>query len=553
MTYTVLTSFVSVSDTIRNCPKSEYYGNGYDAQESDRIQYLDEYLKNIDVKTVIIEHEYVDRNFIDDYCGYYARSFRDHPKKCVRLLFFSSRFEDTDLKGSVLDNGMEELKVRIKDSFLGYIVLRPIPGAHLGKVCLTTYPRENDKNIVFPLCKPYHAHFMGMTLTVPTVAFQEQDNIISACATSALWSAFHCIKGKVPDDVPSPYKITDIARRVFVESSPGNVIDKGLMPPQMAAVIYDSGLTPLLSGYISKSVLKAIVRAYLNVGIPVILGFTLAYEDETRPHKNSIGYIIGNHAVTVNGYRLADDIIPPAFSDDNPQVCNQKEKDVELHLLSSRIEEFYAHDDQIGPFASMEDRSEYWERLETRWNHYRDPEDKVDASINIVLIPCLNKIRIRFSLIINFIKRCNSVFAGLWRYFGKTLVWDPRIFCVNEFKESVANRSLYPGLDDNLRLKLLSRNLPRYMWVVDSYINEEDGLVPVVTYLFDATDMDSSDYLIYGVHHRCDIYDLYCEFLKDWSEPEVEKYISVQRKNRAVLKSLLTSYRGDNDENLWHP
>lgn len=91
------------------------------------------------------------------------------------------------------------------------------------------------------------------------------------------------------------------------------------------------------------------------------------------------------------------------------------------------------------------------------------------------------------------------------------------------------------------------------MWVVDSYINEEDGLVPVVTYLFDATDMDSSDYLIYGVHHRRDIYDLYCEFLKDWSEPEVEKYISVQRKNRAVLKSLLTSYRRDNDENLWHP
>lgn len=208
MAYSV-SPFKSISDSISRCENSEYYGNGYDVHESDRFKYLDKYLKRIEVRTVIIEHEYVDRNFIDDYCGYYARSFRDYPKKCVRLLLFSSIFDDDHLKGAVSAKDNER-RDSITNSFLGYIVLRPIPGAHLGKVCIATYPNEAGKLRIFPLCKPYHAHFMGMTLTVGSVAFQEQDNVISACATSALWTAFHCIKSNVLADVPSPFKITDM-------------------------------------------------------------------------------------------------------------------------------------------------------------------------------------------------------------------------------------------------------------------------------------------------------------------------------------------------------
>lgn len=551
MAYSV-SPFKSISDSISRCENSEYYGNGYDVHESDRFKYLDEYLKKIEVRTVIIEHEYVDRNFIDDYCGYYARSFRDYPKKCVRLLLFSSVFDDDYLKAAVSAKDNER-RDSISNSFLGYIVLRPIPGAHLGKVCIATYPNEAGKLRTFPLCKPYHAHFMGMTLTVDSVAFQEQDNVISACATSALWTAFHCIKSNVLADVPSPFKITDIAKQVFVESIPENVIDKGLMPPQMAAVISECGLSPLLSGYVSKSMLKAIVRAYMNVGLPVIIGITLAHEDESFYNENPSGYIIGNHAVTINGYRFSENIIPPAFSDNNPLRISQQDPDLDLFLLSSRIDKFYSHDDQIGPFSSMEDRSEYWQRLETRWNFYRNQSDKVDASINVILIPCIPKIRIRFALIINFIKRCNSIFAGIWRHFGRNLVWDPKIFCVNDFKESIANRSLYPDLDDGLRLKLLSKDLPRYMWVVDSFIDEDESLQPIITFIFDATDMDSSDYLILALHHRRDIFDLYCAHLSDWSNEEFDNYISGNRKNIAVLKSLLTSYRNGNPtEKLWH-
>lgn len=548
MSYSVF-PFLSVTDTIQKCPKSEHYGNGYDAQESDRIKYLNEYLNKIGAQTVIIEHEYVDRNFIDDFCGYYARSFRDYPKKCVRLLFFSSKFCKEEIEVRIFED-RKDYKQWLSESFLGYIILRPIPGAHLGKVCLATYPKEEGKNRHFPLCKLYHVHFMGMTFTVCSVAFQEQDNIISACATSALWSAFHCVRDKNPDDVPSPYKITDIARHVFVESTPSNVIDKGLMPPQMAAVISDTGLNPLMSGYISKSMLKALVRAYMNVGVPIILGLTLAYEDEDRADKKPSSHVIGNHAVTLTGYRIVDNVVPPAFSNDNPLTSAQGKKEVELHLVSSNIDKFYAHDDQIGPFTSMEDRSEYWERLETRWNYYTDPEDKVDASINIILIPCFEKIRIRFPLIINFIKRCNVVFSKAWKFFEKTLIWDARIFRVTDFKKSIANKTIFPQLDNSLRLKLLSKNLPRYIWVVESFL--DDG-TSIATYLFDATDMDSSDYLICALHHDPDSFNIYHHILNSWQQQEFDSYIFRLKRNRAVLRSLLSAYRKGNGETILLP
>ena len=222
-------------------------------------------------------------------------------------------------------------------------------------------------------------------------------------------------------------------------------------------------MCPLLSGYVSKSMLKAIVRAYMNVGLPVIIGITLAHEDESFYNENPSGYIIGNHAVTINGYRLSENIIPPAFSDNNPLRISQQDPDLDLFLLSSRIDKFYSHDDQIGPFSSMEDRSEYWQRVETRWNYYRN------------------------------------------------------------------------------------------MWVVDSFIDEDESLQPIITFIFDATDMDSSDYLILALHHRRDIFDLYCAHLSDWSNEEFDNYISGNRKNIAVLKSLLTSYRNGNPaEKLWH-
>lgn len=533
--------FNSIADTL--VPPS--YSDCLSPHKNTRISYLNEYLDRLGARTVIIEKNYVDRNFIDDYCGYYARCFGDYPKKCVRLLFFSSDFDRKELEYAVISPKDAPERKRLHDSYLGFIVLRPIPGAHFGKVCLATYPPEAGKNRIFPTLKKYDAHFMGMTFSVDTIAFQEQDNVISACATSALWSAFHCVRNRSIDEVKSPFQITKNARSVYMESPAMNVLDKGLFPSQMAAAIVEEGLNPVISGFVSKSYLKALTRAYLNAGLPLILGVTLAYEDEDSARQRHSGrYTIGEHAVTVAGYRLNHLKILP-FSTDGFSPSGSTP---DLYLMSSAIDKFYVHDDQVGPFSSMEDRHEYWQRLETRWNCYEKDPDKIDASVNTIIIPCFDKIRIRFPRILNFIDSCNIWLGEVWEEAGYDLIWDPRIFCLNDFKEKVAEGEIYPDSDSGIRLRLLSMSMPRYIWVVDVFASDKkthDQEI-LMSYIFDATDMDSGDYLLCTIHHDADSYEVCKRLIESCDKRETDYFIERQHVNHNVFEKLFNSYeKGD--------
>jgi hypothetical protein len=518
-----------------------------------RVSYLNEYLEKLGTKTAIVEHEYIDRNFMDDYCGYYAKCFNKYPKKCERIHLFKCAFDENILRKAALDSDAYERKL-VVENYLGFIVIRPIPGAHFGKVCLATYPAEESKVRCFPVLKKYYAHLLGLSLCVESVAFQEQDNVVSACATSALWSAFHAIKSVNPEDVHSPFRITQNARRVILESPSFNVMEKGLDSSQMSAAIADEGFDSLLSGFRSKSYLKAVTRAYLNVGLPLVLGMTLAYEDEKKHTGAGHSAKIGEHAVSVVGYRIGAVAPLPYYSGMAGDVGAIVP---ELRFVSSCIDKFYVHDDQVGPFSSMEDRHEYWQRLETRWNYYVDKDDKVDATVNTVIIPCFNKIRIRFPLIFNLVNRCNLLFGRIWQNSDKSLVWDARLFSVTDLKKRVADRALYGETDDSIRFKLLSKKLPRYLWVVDVYeavcennpdMTGDNKFSPdlLATYIFDATDMASSDYFLLGIHHDRLSYALFRKFLNSINE-EIPSFLKMQSLNRIVLGALLESYIDDSD------
>lgn len=535
-----LVDFVSLPNLLDSYFRDTDYCR-YNLLYNPRVCYIDEYLRKLGVKTVVIENDYIDRNFIDDYCGYYAKCFKNYPKKCKRLLFFNERFNQDSLFDAAL-NPSSESRYIIQSSFCGSAVLRPIPGAHLGNVCLSTYPPEAGKQRVFPLLRPYKAHFMGLDLEVMSVAFQEQDNVISACATSALWSAFHCLSALHAHDVPSPFQITQNAHKILIEPGEYNVLDKGLFPSQMAAAIADEGYSPLLNGCKSKSFLKAVCRAYLNVRQPVILGISLAYEnEEDHTGCGKKNYIVGEHSVTVTGYRIKQDL-PPVYS--TGQILDPADTAYhnDIRLISSNIDKFYAHDDQIGPFASLIDRSEYWQRLETRWNYYKDPKDPIDASVNLLIIPSNKKIRIRFPLIFNFIARCNRQLKIVWNKLGRSLVWDPRLFTIADFKRRIANRQYFEADSDDLRFKVLSIRLPRFIWIVDLWqFNGNTKEQLLTTFIFDATDMESADYLCAVVHHSDFSYNLCKRRFTDLASQNPSP-LDNQRTNRQLFIDLLNAY-----------
>ena len=73
-------------------------------RSKSQIEYLKGYLEDpeIDCKTVMIEYDYIDRDYIEDYAFYYSRCFREVSRKCVRFHFFSNRFDEELWKSVVL-------------------------------------------------------------------------------------------------------------------------------------------------------------------------------------------------------------------------------------------------------------------------------------------------------------------------------------------------------------------------------------------------------------------------------------------------------------------
>jgi len=65
---------------------------------SDPSSYLLRYLGYLNANTVVIEEDYIDKDYLIDYANYYARSFKDYKKKTTRLHFFTNCFSENDFR-----------------------------------------------------------------------------------------------------------------------------------------------------------------------------------------------------------------------------------------------------------------------------------------------------------------------------------------------------------------------------------------------------------------------------------------------------------------------
>lgn len=495
---------------------------------NDRFLYLNDYLNEIGCKTIIIENRYVDKNFLDDYSGYYSRCFQDIQKKCVRVHLFSSEFDHQILKQHLLEKSSNTSDNILSSAYLGFIVLRPLPNAPLAKVCISTYPPANGKNRHFPTLKTYKAHLLGQELSIQSLAFQEQDRALSACATSALWSAFHGSSTLDVDKVSAPSRITENAKKIIPQHQ-FNHPHRGLTPAQMASSVREDGLEPLLCNFINTSYLKALVRAYLSVGVTPVLGMNLHYADESGFLENGISKAkpIGNHAVAVVGYNISDTQPIPLFKvDDIPTKLNSiNQKDI--YLKSSAIDKIYVHDDEIGPFAKMEFINEYWQHLKTRWQMYRDPAEEVNATVKDILLPKPHKIRISFNTVFSIIREFNSLYLKSWYDRGCLIIWDIYLTTVNDFKKEIRDKNKSCFNSDMHKIDILTLNLPRYLWRVDGYMHgyentDQDNIN--FTLLFDATDIENSDIFICGIHYDLvSRIDIFLSVLNPLSELNIQK------------------------------
>jgi hypothetical protein len=450
-----------------------------DAQwPSVQLRYLGLYLEQLGCKTIVIEAHYIDRDFIDDLAFFYARSLRGYPNYCQRLHFFSSSFDEDGWRNKLLaakdNDGRDRLAAELNQAYLGYAVIKPLPGTPIGRTVLQTLgsPSASGATRNFGAVRDYGVHLAGLELRVRGLVFQQQDRGVSACATTALWSAIHqvaAIEGFIP---ATPAQITESATRYFL---PGgrSVPSEGLTIHQICEATRAAGLAPLLIRSVSPEQDRGHLLGYIQSGFPVVLAI------------ESLNGGRDGHAVCAVGVKLR----PTAVK-----------TDPNLHFLdaAARLESLYVHDDRLGPYAGA-DIYTYTKSggirtaLKIRWPDGTEDEHWL---VNALVVPVPSKLRLT-------LHRVRALGLGIADAIGQLPLGlkDVTLNCRFETGTRYRSSAFAMGLSQDGQYRLLSNVvLSRYIGVVEI----DAAGARVMDVVLDATETEANPAILACVDRASD-------------------------------------------------
>jgi len=431
------------------------------------FSYFKKYLESpeLSAKTILIEENYISRDYLHDYASYYALCFEKYEKVCRRVHFFDIKVSQEEFEKIILQS--KENTADFWKHYIGFIVIKPIPVKMIGYTVLKTYSNSQqitDRN--FWGLREYKIHLYGSEIKLDSLAFQEQDSVLAACATTAIWSMLNKAAADFHTILKSPSQITNDADNVSPDGS-RLFPNKGLSILQISQAILNSGLVSEIkegdvrSGEYPYKVasiryLKKIINAYSSIGIPIILVVRVPSGGDH-----------GLHAITVSG-----------FKSNAPQPILPQQT---ISFMSDNIDRIYAHDDQWGPFARVNLLNDH--DLETPWTEH-DPQKRPTVVTNIV-VPVYPKIRISYQdleVIVVGLDRILTFFFD--NHIVADLVWDIKIDYSENYKSIIKQSSL----DDDEKVVILTESLPKYIWIASCYIGEHK----LFCFTFDATNVNNA-------------------------------------------------------------
>lgn len=281
-------------------------------------------------------------------------------------------FENAIEAGSTL--GTESYRAECENisesQYLGFSVIKDLKGTPVGRTVMKCYksdPANRDFKRRFSCTKKYVVHFCGCELNVDGLAFQQQDIGVSACATTALWSALQKTADVDPIAAMTPVQITRLATQYSLPSG-RPLPSEGLDIAQMCSAVQAAGASPNLFR-VNEDHLQAryILRSAILSGFAPVLAMK---------HPS-----LGGHAVVAVGLKE-----------------KQLGTPLNVHFHQHSVTGLYIHDDRLGPNL----RCNY--KLPTTLNkplgldiELRDSGDVEEWELLYVLVPMHPKIRLSFA------------------------------------------------------------------------------------------------------------------------------------------------------------
>lgn len=480
---------------------------------SQHFQLLKEYLGPVEeglaAKTLVTEWPYISQSYLEDYASYYAQCFAPYGRYCKRIHFFGKRFSKAELL-----TALSEKKSVLWESYLGYIVVRPIP-APLGATLLRPYPPGQKEARVYPVKRSYRVNVLGRELSIETLIWQQQDANVSVCATTALWMAFHKTAFMFQTPLPSPYRITESAGNLFTtdgRSFPNKGLDtyqilKSIESLGLVSELYNQFRNPLLYDLTAGEKIqqlheaKAFIYAYLRLGLPVLI---------------SVDFASASHLVVVTGYRkpepdyLFSESLGEITSEDieNASEVSEEIPDTDegetqadtvptearyIARYSDGITRLYVHDDGVGPYSRFGFDKERGLVI-TGWPDDNEEDGKERAYLFELIAPLSADIRISHEQIYTQIAKFYRLFDHFKPAYATLedtapVVWDIYLHYSSIHKQDTLDSTAGTVTQ---RQRIATRLLPKYVWIARALFRGQ----PLVEFIFDATDLHTGFYCL---------------------------------------------------------
>lgn len=428
-----------------------------------QAEYIRTFLSNeeLGAKSLVIEHPYTDRHYTEEYRSYYSTTFRAPPQQVSRLHFFQDKFDQQTFEDWIAEAAESDVKYKaiselLNNGYLGFVVIRPLPSAPIGRTILKPYAKVTSRWYIQPA---HRAHLAGIELKVHGVPFQQQEVAVGACASTAIWVALAAAARASGQRSPTPNQITEAATR-HVLTNRAMPADGGLDLAQVLESIRANGYEPYLmkpKGAFSEFSLS--LKCYLRSNIPAVVLL------DTRPDY---------HAITLVGYRVSDD------GHESPPLEIACKTSV---LRSIGLTRLYAHEDRLGPYARMK-----WLSPEEHSKHAGTPNDlpallhepyKYDRydypptpmGVYAAIIPLNSKLRLSAPELISI---ASELRAMIRHWLGP--IADNGLFIDLKFSLSgeYIKEILTIGIKTPQRAQKIatSLNFPRYVGIIRYFLND---------------------------------------------------------------------------------
>lgn len=133
--------------------------------------------------SVVIEEDYVDKQYRDLYYSYYGQKYNEHERNCVRLAFFDAEFSRSSFE-------YYDSKT-LEKHFIGSVVLNPLDTGNIGRTLINP-----QKCKIKGHCRvtKFHVMILARNLSIWAFPFSTQDRRVMSCAETALYNliSFYC-------------------------------------------------------------------------------------------------------------------------------------------------------------------------------------------------------------------------------------------------------------------------------------------------------------------------------------------------------------------------